>query len=420
MKRAYPSSEQVHDWWTRMQSMQASTVYAVSDRGIYRLRAFTDNNKKCGELSLGLQDKRLAQRIADSLETVLDDNSPASVINHYIELKLRHAKTCRDGKLSHAVLAESTEHSIMTIKSRLNAHLIPFCRRHNISNINDLFRHEIIRSYMDELYQTIAVGDTARSVMATTLTMMKWYDGKVNATALMDSRFKDVIKDWRSFFGFKRSQPKVFLSPEQIQSILRYNYTNDRIKALFYFPLICGLRYNEFVNLKWRDLDAKNANMDVMVAKGGTTRKAQYPKVMQNFLKDVRKSRATGILDGDHIFRGYNRSKDLVIYKSLLKEIANIEGKDAASNCLRRSGCNLIDRYQHGLGDRQLGHSICSRITQRSYINNDDYSDVNFFWDTFHAICMEPDSIVGIDRIRQMAMRPENVIDMFQTAKKAM
>ena len=68
MKRAYPSSEQVHDWWTRMQSMQASAVYAVSDRGIYRLRAFTDSNKKCGELSLGLKQQCLPGKQTNKLE----------------------------------------------------------------------------------------------------------------------------------------------------------------------------------------------------------------------------------------------------------------------------------------------------------------------------------------------------------------
>ena len=419
MHIACPTTSQAQDWWHLMRQKSATKLYAVADHGIYRLRAFSADRKKCGELSLGLKDKRLAQRIVNSLEIVLDDNSPASVIHQYIALKLGHAKACRKGKLAHMVLAESTEHSIMTIKSRLNAHLIPFCRKHNINNVNDLFRHEIIRSYMDELYQSIPVGDTARSIMATTLTMMRWFDGKEPTTTLMDSKFREAIKDWRSFFGYRRSRPKVFLSPEQVQSILCYNYPNDRVKALFYFPLICGLRYNEFVNLRWCDLNVKNANMDIMVAKGGTMRKAQLPKVMQTFLSNVRKSRSTGILDGDYIFRGYDRNKDLAIYKSLLQSITGINGKDAASNCLRRSGCNLIDRYQHGLGDRQLGHSICTRVTQRSYIDNDDYSDVNFFWDTFHTICMEPDSIVGIERIRQIAMRPENVIDLFQSAKKA-
>ena len=72
-----------------MQKKSATKLYAVKDGNIYRLRAFTENRKKCGEISLGLKDKKLAQRIAVSMAVTIEDNSPASVINKYIEhLKL--------------------------------------------------------------------------------------------------------------------------------------------------------------------------------------------------------------------------------------------------------------------------------------------------------------------------------------------
>ncbi|GEM_PF-2555883 len=418
---ACPSTEKIQEWWTMAQAKGATKLYAVQDHGIYRLRAFTDNRKKCGEISLGLRDERIAHRIVNTLAVKLNDDSPASVIEAYIADKESYAETCRQGK--HTELVKSTENTIKTIKARLNAHLLPFSKRHNITSIKELYRAEIIRAYIDELHTTVAIGDTARSIMASTLTMLKWYNGRPdpsgsgyeeNKQSLLDQSFKKAIEGWRSTFGFKRSRPKTFLNPEQIQAIFRYSYPDERTKAMFLFPLVCGLRYNEFVNLRWCDLDAEKGAMHVLVAKGGTSRMAQYPKLMQNFLENVRKKRRTGVLNGDYIFKNFNRNRDLTTYRSLLKGITGIESKDAASNCLRRSGCDLIERYQHGLGDRQLGHSVCTRITQRSYINNDDYSDVNYFWDTFYQICMAPNTVVGIERVRQMAMRPENVIDIFQ------
>ena len=44
-----------------MRKKDTTKVYAVKDKGIYRLRAFTDKHQKCGEISLGLTDKRLAK-----------------------------------------------------------------------------------------------------------------------------------------------------------------------------------------------------------------------------------------------------------------------------------------------------------------------------------------------------------------------
>ena len=124
---ACPSTEQIQTWWTQMQTKGASKLYAVQDDGIYRLRAFTANRKKCGELSLGLKDKRLANRIAVSMAVTIDDNSPGSVINKYIEHLKLHKKACETGRHILTTLAQSAEHNIKTIKSRLSAHLVPFC-----------------------------------------------------------------------------------------------------------------------------------------------------------------------------------------------------------------------------------------------------------------------------------------------------
>jgi hypothetical protein len=137
----------MQNWWIRMQSKGATKLYAIQDGSIYRLRAFTDNRKKCGELSLGLRDKRLAQRIAVSMAVTIDDNSPASVINKYIEHLKLHKKACETGKYILTTLAQSAEHNLKTIKSRLSAHLVPFCKKRHISDINDMYRREIIRAY---------------------------------------------------------------------------------------------------------------------------------------------------------------------------------------------------------------------------------------------------------------------------------
>lgn len=416
---ACPSTEDAKVWWDNMQqNKQATKLIPVKDHGIYRLRAYTADRRKVGEMSLGLRNVRFAQRIVNSLSVTLDGDSPDAVVNRYIEMKLKHAETCRRGKYAEQILAISTEQSTNTIQSRLTAHFLPFCRSRKIRDLRDVFHGEFIASYMDHLYETVAISDTARSIMATTLTMLRWYNKKHDCT-LIDGKFEEALESWRSFFGFKRSRPKIFLTTDQIQSVLTHRYTDDRTKALFLFPLVCGLRYQEFVNLRWRDLHFKQGNMDVLCAKGGTSRKAQLPKLMQDFLQNVRSTRKNGILDGDFIFAGYDRYHDLIRYKDILKDIANVDGNDVASNCLRRSGCDLIDSYQHGLGDKQLGHSICSRVTQRSYINNDNYSDVNYFWDSFYAVCQMPDTIVSVEMVRQMAMSPNNIVNLFSVDKVA-
>ena len=404
-RRACPSTEQTQAWWTQMQAKGATKLYAVKDGSIYRLRAFTDNRKKCGEFSLGLRDKRLANRIVNSIAVTLDDDSPASVISKYIELKQKHAQTCREGKYATtSSLAASTEHSISTIKSRFNAHLIPFCRKQHITNIKDMFRREIISSFMDELYETVAISETSKSVMSATLALLRWYNNQ-QKTSLIDRKFDDAIKNWRSFFGDKRSRPKTFLRPEQIQAILHYDYPDDRTKAMFLFPLVCGLHYNEYIHLRWKDLNAKDANMQITVAKGGKTRMAQYPRIIQTFLTKVRLSRNSDISENDLIFKGYNQSRDLATYKALLQEITGSVGKDSASNCLRRSGCDLLERYKYGFGERQLGHTGCSKYAQRSYFNESNYEDVNAFWDAFYANSISTDKIIGIDNIRLMAIQ---------------
>ena len=419
MQTACPSTEQIQEWWNRMQDKRATRLYTVADHGIYRLRAFTEKRQKCGEFSLGIKDRRLAQRIANSLSDTLDDNSIASTINKYIEIKLRHAQTCHQGKYALSSLAESTERSIKTVRSRLNAHLLPFCKERHITDINDMYRCENIRAYMDQLYGNVAIGDTARSIMASTLTFLRWFDGK-KEISLINGRFNETLKGWRSFFGFKRSRPKPFLTSQQIQSILCYDYQDDTTKALILFPLICGLRANEVINLRWRDLHASEGNLDVLVAKGGTIRKAQYPKMMQGLLNKIQQSRRSQNLPGDYIFDNDYRRRHPALYKAFVEKTTGISGKDTGSNCLRRSGSNLIESYQHGLADKQLGHSVCTKVTQQSYIDNNNYDDVNFFWDTFHQLCMKPDTVVGVEKIRQMAMKPENVIDFFKLDREAM
>ncbi len=388
-----------------MQTKGASKLYAVQDDGIYRLRAFTANRKKCGELSLGLKDKRLANRIAVSMAVTIDNNSPGSVINKYIEHLKLHKKACETGRHILTTLAQSAEHNIKTIKSRLSAHLVPFCKKRHITDINDLYRREIIRAYIDELKETTAISDTARSIMATTLTFLKWNDGK-QEKGLMNTTFYEEIKGWRGIFGSQRKRSKLFLTREQIQAILRYKYPNERIKAMFLLPLTCGVRYNELVNIRWRDLQKDKGSMDITVAKGGTSRKAQLPKFIQEFLENVQRSRVSGILPGDYLFTGYDRNCDLGIYKSILKEITGEDSNDMASNCLRRSGCNLIEKYRHGLGDLQLGHSTCTRVTHRSYIDSDDYQEVNDFWDDFYRESISPKAILSLCTSRELAEIP--------------
>ena len=404
MKQACPSTEKVQNWWMQMQQKQATKIYPVRDGAYYRLRAFTDKRKKCGEISLGLRDKRSAQQIADSLEldTATNDQSPAGALNRYIEHLTKHANACKKGKYVLTSLSDSTEHTICTIKSRLSKHFLEFCRKKRITDISEMFKREIINAYIDELYENVAIGDTSRSIMASTLTFLRWYDGK-QINSLMNTKFYEAIKGWRSRFGFKRSRPKVFLRPDQIQAILRYEYPDERIKALFFFPLICGLRYNEFINLRWRDLDYGNNNLDVTIAKGGTCRKAQFPKVMQEFLRKVKFNRSTGNLPGDKLFKEYDRNRDLGIYKTLLKEMTGVEGKDTTSNCLRRSGCHLIEKFKHGLGDLQLGHSICSRVAHKSYTDCNDYEEVNAFWDELYRKSQQPAPITGIEPNRIVA-----------------
>lgn len=408
MKQACPSTEQIQSWWNQMQTNGATKIYAVKDHDIFRLRAYTNSREKRGELSIGLKDAKLAKRIANSLAITIDDNSPTSVISKYIDhLKLRE-KTCLSGKYVNTTLAKSVKQNISTIRSRLTAHLIPFCQKKHISDIKAMFRREIIRAYLDELKESIAISDSARSIMASTLTFLRWYDGKQDY-CLMDSKFYAEIKGWRGYFGDKRKRSKLFLSREQIQTILRYNYQNERVKAMFLLPLTCGVRYNEMINIRWCDLDMKKGNMKITAAKGGRTRKCQLPKFIQAFLVQVRENRPSGTLPGDYLFTDYNRNRDLAIYKKILKDITKEDCNDMSSNCLRRSGCNLIERHKHGLGDMQLGHSTCTRTTYRSYIDSDDYQEVNDFWDDFYRDSISQKPIMSLSTLKPF-VKEDNLI----------
>ena len=77
-RQYYPSSVQIITWFTQMRKKDTTKVYAVKDKGFYRLRAFTDKHQKCGEISLGLTDKRLAKCLANAMTKAIGDTSRTS------------------------------------------------------------------------------------------------------------------------------------------------------------------------------------------------------------------------------------------------------------------------------------------------------------------------------------------------------
>ena len=66
-------------------------------------------------------------------------------------------------------------------------------------------------------------------------------------------------------------------------------------------------------------------------------------------------------------------------------KIVGVSGRDYGSNCLRRTGCATINYECPGLGDKQLGHAVNSRVTEMHYSNPRDFRNINRFWDDLWA-----------------------------------
>ena len=145
--------------------------------------------------------------------------------------------------------------------------------------------------------------------------------------------------------------------------------------------LVGGLRDMEVQNLRWCDLNEKSGWLKVECAKGSVSRYAQYPKILQEAFATIRYNRAHHLFANDYIFSESSYGVRNKKIKAFLRTCVGVSGKDYASNCLRRSGADCIDSITPGMGDRQLGHAVNSRVTEMHYHNRHNFRTVNRVWD---------------------------------------
>ena len=267
-----------------------------------------------------------------------------------------------------------------TNASRLKAHLLPFCKQNRIHDIRDIYRRDIIGRYIVYLQETVTGIDTAKAIIKTTKAFLRWYDS-TQKTPLIDRNYIEAFAHYSSKLGYKQRSVKPFLNDEQCKQILAAKSVDYELRAMVIAHLVGGLRDIEAQGLRWSDLNAKEGWIKVINTKGAIARYAQYPSVMQEAFHEIRMHRLHHILGNDYIFSQSSYGIRNQKIKDFVHQITGVTGRDYGSNSLRRTGCACIDNAYPGLGDKQLGHAVNSRVTEMHYSNPRDFRNVNRFWD---------------------------------------
>ena len=372
------------NWWMAAKAKGADYIRIVKPRRYFALEACKRGAKeRISQLSLTTADKTVAQNTRSRLLVLLDSREPDIVVGQYNQHKLRMAECCQ-GDCKYERLYESRIKTEKTNASRLKAHLLPFCEENRIHDIRDLYRREIIGKYIIYLQETVKGIDTAKAVIKTTKAFLNWYDS-TQKSSLIDRNYIEAFANYSRKLGYKQRTTKPFLSDEQCRQILATKIVDSELYAMIVSHLVGGLRDIEVQGLRWRDLNAKEGWVKVVNSKGSVARYAQFPKVMQEAFSAIQRTRLHNTLGNDYVFTqsSYGVRNDKI--KMFICKIVGVSGRDYGSNCLRRTGCATINYECPGLGDKQLGHAVNSRVTEMHYSNPRDFRNINRFWDDLWA-----------------------------------
>jgi integrase len=375
------TTESLSEWWNTMKQKGAEYLSLGREGKTYKLHARKHGEKqRLGQISLSTSDKKYADRILGLLLADETDTSPASVIRQYFEHKLRMVDVCQDNKESHRRFVEPRKKTAKTNLSRLTCHLLPFCKKFHIHDTRDLYQRKNIGLFLNFLTETVDEPATCVSIVKTTKAFLRWYD-ITKKVHLINSDYIAAFSESSSILGHKKHTEKPFLGDEQCKQILATKIVDFELRAMVIAHMVGGLRDIEIQGLRWKDLNAKEGWLNVINAKGAIARYAQYPLVMQEAFLDIQRNRTHNILGNDYVFTqsSYNKRNEKV--KAFVRKVTGIVGNDYAGNCLRRTGCACIQNKHPGLGDKQLGHAVNSRVTEMHYSNPRDFRNVNRFWD---------------------------------------
>lgn len=380
MRNTDHTTDQLMEWWKAAQTKGADYLRVIKPGRYYALEACKRGAKaRISQLSLTTTDERIAQSSRSRLLTILDSREPDIIVEQYNQHKLRMAECCQ-GNSKYERLYISRIKTEKTNASRLKAHLLPFCEQSRIHDIQDLYHRDIIGKFIIYLQETVTGLDTARAIIKTTKAFLRWYD-YTQATPLIDRNYIEAFSNYSAKLGYKQRSIKPFLNDEQCKQILASMTVDYELRAMIIAHLVCGLRDIEIQGLRWRDFNADEGWLKVTSAKGAIARYAQYPKVMQEALNSIRKNRLYNTLGNDFVFSQSSYGIRSNKIKAFLRKIVGVTGHDYGGNCLRRTGCACINNAYPGLGDKQLGHAVNSRVTEMHYSNPRDFRNVNRFWD---------------------------------------
>ena len=383
MCRTSPSTEKIQQWWAAAQANGADYIRILEPKRhnrYYALEACKHGQKaRISQISLATTEKALAINEKRRLLVSQDSTDPASVIQRYYQSQLEEAEVCeKNAKYERRKVSRLK--TAKTNHSRLHAHLLPFCVQYSIRSVRDLFKREIVGAYLAFLRKTVPVRSTAKAIVKTTKAMLRWYDS-FQAKALINQEYFDAIARYGSKLGYEKEPEKPFLTEDQCRQILSATTSDLELRAQIIAHLVCGLRDMEVQGLRWRDLNEKAGWILISEAKGSIPRYTQYPSIMQEAFSAIRSNRTHHLFPNDYIFSAssYGIRNDKI--KLFLRAVVGVAGKDYSSNCLRRSGADLIDTEYPGMGDRQLGHAANSRTTENHYHNHHNFRAINRFWD---------------------------------------
>lgn len=374
------TTEALNKWWETMKQKGAEYLSLGKEEGTFKLHARKHGEKqRLGQKSLGTTNKRIAIHAIETLLTDTSNTSPASVVKQYHEHKLRMVDACRD-KERHLRFVLPRIKTAKTNCSRLKCHLLPFCNKFHINDVQELYKRENVGKFLNYLDDTVPESATCASIVKTTKAFLHWYD-RSSKVPLATREFEEAIQGYSRIFAHKIRKVKTFLSDDDVRKLLISKSEIPELKARILAHLVGGLRHNEIGGLRWCDLDKQQGHLVVSNAKGGIARYAQYPKCLCEAFEEIRRTRAKNIMPGDYVFTYHTYSQTNDIVQKHVQNVCGVSGKDLGGNCLRRSGCHSINMACPGLGDKQLGHANTSRITDTYYCDRTDFKDVNAYWD---------------------------------------
>ena len=372
--------DSTQNWWQCAQAKGANYLRIVKSGRFYALEACKHGTKaRIAQKSIGTTNEKVAQITRSRLLITQQSNEPDVVVEQYIQHLLRTANLCI-GKKGCERLYVSRVKTAKTNASRLKVHLVAFCKDNRIHDIRDLYQGDTIGQYIVYLKETVVGISTAKAIIKTTKAFLHWYD-ITKKVHLINSDYIAAFSESSSILGHKKRTEKPFLDDEQCKQILAAKAVNYELRARVIAHMVGGLRDIEIQGLRWKDLNAKEGWLNVINAKGAIARYAQYPSAMQEAFLDIQRNRTHNILGNDYVFTQSSYSKRNEEVKAFVRKVTGVIGNDYAGNCLRRTGCACIQNKHPGLGDKQLGHAVNSRVTEMYYTNPRDFRNINKFWD---------------------------------------